>query len=223
MKVERGAFDRAKLVLKQQVADMGQQICRSILDVADVLDHLDADRAGKIIDQDSCFNELNEKIHDHCVELIALQQPVASELREILAELQVAVELERIADHVADIARIIRSLSRDAIPPVWSEILKMAACAEEMLRKMIVAYQDRDALTAEVIATKDDELDRLNHQVVNEIMEFMRRNPDAVASGTKLIWLTHNLERIGDRVTNIGEQILYIATGAARDLNRSRS
>ena len=223
MKVERGEFDRAKESLRHQVMGMGQQACRAILDVADVLDHLDAARAAKIIDQDSLFNQLNGKIHDDCVQLIALQQPVASELREILAELQIAVELERIADHVADIARIIRSLSRDGIPPAWSEILNMAARAEEMLRRMLVAYQDRDAVTAEVIAATDDELDRLNHQVVNEIVDFMRKNPVAVASGTKLIWLTHNLERIGDRVTNIGEQVLYIATGRSRDLNRSLS
>lgn len=223
MKVERGEFDRAKQALKQQVVDMGEQAGRAVLEVADVLDHLDGARARQIVEKDIHFNQLNERIHDACVELIARQQPVASELREILAELQIAVELERIADHVADIARIIASLSREALPPAWSEILNMAARSEEMLRKMLGAYQDRDAVTAEVISTMDDELDRLNHQVVNEIIEFMRKNPDAVRNGTKLIWLTHNLERIGDRVTNIGEQIVFIATGKMRDLNRSLS
>ena len=223
MKVERSEYDQAKQALKHQVMDMGQQACRAVLDVADALDHFNAAHAGTIIEKDILFNRMNERIHGECVELIARQQPVASELREILAELQIAVELERIADHVADIARIIRSLSREAIPPVWSEILNMAARAEEMLRKMLGAYQNRDAVTAEVVATMDDELDRLNHQVVNEIIEFMHKNPAAIRNGTRLIWLTHNLERIGDRVTNIGEQILFIATGETRDLNRSWS
>ncbi|MBI2994728.1 MAG: phosphate signaling complex protein PhoU [Gammaproteobacteria bacterium] len=223
MKVERNVLEREKRALRQQIMDMGRLACRAILDVADALDHLDRARAGEIIERDAHFNQLNEAIHDACVELIARQQPVATELREVMAELHIAVELERIADHVADIARIVRTLSDHPLPPAWSEILKMAALSEEMLRKMLRAYEERDAVAAEVIAATDDDLDRLNHQVVNEIIEFMRKNPDAIANGTKLIWLTHNFERVGDRVTNIGEQILYITSAKMRDLNRPRS
>ena len=222
MKVERNALDREKGALRRQILEMGKLACQAVLDVANALDHLDHDRAGKIIETDVQFNRLNEAIHDACVELIARQQPVASELREVIAELHIAVELERIADHVADIARIVRSLADHPLPPSWSEIMKMAALSEEMLRKMLRAYEERDPAAAEVIASTDDDLDRLNHQVVNEIIEFMHKNPDSIANGTKLIWLTHNFERVGDRVTNIGEQILYITSARIRDLNRSR-
>lgn len=222
MKVERNELDREKRALQRQILEMGRLARQAVLDAAGALDHLDHARAGEIIDGDARFNQLNEAVHDACVELIARHQPVASELREVVAELQIAVELERIADHVADVARIARTLSSHPLPPAWSEIIKMAALAEEMLRKMLHAYEDRDAIAAEVVAATDDELDRLNHQVVNEIIEFMQRNPDAIANGTKLIWLTHNLERVGDRVTNIGEQVLYLTTAKVRDLNRSR-
>ena len=222
MKVERNALDRDKRALQQKILEMGKLACQAVLDVADALDHLDHVRAEQIMQSDEQFNRLNESVHDACVELIARQQPVASELREVIAELHIAVELERIADHVADIARIIRTLSRHPLPPAWSEILRMAALSEEMLRRMLQAYAERDPVAAEVIAAMDDDLDRLNHQVVNEIIEFMHKTPDAISNGTKLIWLTHNFERVGDRVTNIGEQILYVTSAKIRDLNRSR-
>jgi phosphate transport system protein len=222
MKVERSQLDHARGEIRDRIMTMSRDAGVVLRDAAAALDHLDAAKAGAIIEGDLAFNRLNEVIHEECLTLMARQQPVASDLREIVADMQIAAELERIADHAADIARITRQLSPEGIPPVWSEIQSMVARCDEMLARMMVAYRDGDSLTAEVIAATDDDIDRLNSQIVNEAIAFMSANPVAIANGTHLIWMAHNLERIGDRITNIAEQILFAGTGRTADLNRSK-
>ena len=221
MKVDRTDPDNARHAIREKIRDMGDATGRTLRETVDAFDHLDFEHALAIIKADESFNRLNESIHDDCLTLIARQQPVASGLREIIAGLQIAVELERIADHAADIARIIRLLEREGIPPVWDEILTMVDHCEEMLTKMLVAFCDRDPIRAEVVAAMDDDIDRMNGQIVSVVIRFMQMHSEAVANGTRLIWLVHNLERIGDRITNIGEHILFAASGKSVDWNRS--
>lgn len=220
--MERNQLDHARGEIREKIMTMGEGAGLALREAAAALDHLDSAKAEKIIEGDLAFNRQYEAIHEDCLTLTARQQPVASDLREIVAELQIAAELERIADHAADIARITRQLTREGIPPAWTEIQNMAARCEEMLARMMAAFHDGDTLTAEVIAATDDDIDRLNAQIVNETIAFMSTNPAAIANGTHLIWLVHNLERIGDRVTNIAEQILFAGTGRITDLNRSK-
>ncbi len=222
MKVARQELDQGERGVRAQVRAMGQDASKAIAAVAEVLNRLDVDRARALAAADADFNRRNQEIHEACIELIALQQPVATDLREILSDLLIATELERIADHVADIARIVPSLSREGIPPVWDELLNMAARCREMLDAMLNAYVQRSTVDAEVIAGNDENIDRLNGQVVREVIGFMQANPASVANGTYVIWLTHHLERIGDRVTNIGEQILFEESGVTVDLNRTQ-
>jgi phosphate transport system protein len=222
VKVDRNQLDQARADIRGQIVAMSADAGRAVRAAADALDHLDPARADAVIAGDAAFNRQNEAIHEACITLVARQQPVASDLREILADLQIAVELERIADHAADIARISKQLVRAGLPPVWTEIQNMAVRCGDMLGTMMAAFRDRDTVAAEVIAGTDDDIDRLNDQIVNETIAFMTANPTSVANGTRLIWLTHNLERIGDRVTNIGEQILFAESGRTSDLNRPK-
>lgn len=220
MKVARQELETGKTAIRKEVCAMGEAANHAIVKVADVLNRLDAVAARQIVSGDSRFNRENQAIHEACLELVARQQPVASDLREILSDLQIATELERIADHIADIARIVPSLSRDGLPPVWGEVQNMAARCNEMLGAMLRAYAHRSSIDAEVIAGNDESIDRLNGQIVRETIAFMQANPSAVSNGTHIIWLCHNLERIGDRVTNIGELIIFEETGLSPDLNR---
>ena len=221
MKVTRQELEDGKRAVRNQVCAMGQDAAKAIMVVADVLNRMDVDGAGTLVAADADFNARSQGIHEACIELIALHQPVATDLREVLSDLLIATELERIADHVADMARLVPSLSREAIPPVWDELQNMAARCREMLDAMLKAYVRRSTVDAEVIAGNDENIDRLNGQVVREVIGFMQTNPASAANGTYVIWLAHHLERIGDRVTNIGEQILFEEKGVTVDLNRT--
>ncbi|HSR63418.1 MAG TPA: phosphate signaling complex protein PhoU [Gammaproteobacteria bacterium] len=221
MTVERSGLDENRQVIREEILSMGEKAGRALLEVIEALDHLDPERARAIIDADKDFNQCNESIHEECLTLIARQQPMASDLREIVSGLQVAVELERIADHVADIARIAQKLKPEAIPPLWDEIRRIAEHCNEMLAKMMGAFQDRDPVQARVIASRDDEIDRMHDLVTGNTIEFMQTHSNAVINGTRVIWITHHLERIGDRITNIGEHILFAISGETEDWNRS--
>jgi phosphate transport system protein len=221
MKVDRSQLDKARAEIRDEIIAMSRDAGLALRAAAAALDHMDPVKADAVIEGDVAFNRRNEAIHEACIALMARHQPVASDLREIVADLQIAVELERIADHAADVARITKRLTREGLPPVWTEIQNMAARCDDMLAKMMSAFRDRDRVAAEVIARTDDDIDRLNGQIVNETIPFMTANPASVANGTHLIWLVHHLERIGDRVTNIGEQILFAESGKTSDLNRS--
>ena len=142
--------------------------------------------------------------------------------REIIADLQIAIELERIADHTADIAHVVRQLQGEGVPPVEGDIRQMAERCENMLAEMLHAYRDLDATRAEKVAAMDDSIDQLNGRIVDKVIRFMQEHGSAVADGTRIIWAVHNLERIGDRVTNIGEQILFATSARIVDWNRSQ-
>jgi len=201
---------------------MGEHINGSIVEAIGALNHLDNARAQRVIEADETLNQAYEQVHEACIQAMATQQPVASELRELTAEIQIAAELERIADHVADVGRIVLLLNDRSIPPVLDEIQTMADRCTDMLERMLSSYLRRDHETAKLIAGEDAMVDRLNDQVVRQLMAFMQTNSAAVENGTHLIWIVHNLERIADRITNIGEQVIYIETGEMVDLNRSQ-
>lgn len=221
MRVERTDLDNARLAIREKIRTMGEEAGRTLRDAVDALKHLDFEQARAIIKADENFNRFNESIHADCLSLIARQQPLASDLREIIADLQIALELERIADHAADIARIMRLLKSDNIPPVLTDILAMADCCGEMLVEMLAAFRERDTAQAEIIAAMDNTIDRLNGKIVDDVIGFMQTHNNAVANGTHIIWLAHHIERIGDRLTNIGEHILFAVTGRVVDWNRS--
>ena len=221
MKIKRTALDNARNEIRGNIDLMGKEASRTLKEIIDLLNHLDPELASKIIQDDEKFNRLHETVHEECLTLIARHQPAASDLREVIADLQIAVEMERIADHMADIARIIHMCKLDSLPPVWEDIQEMLFHCDEMLTKMMTAFHDRDAAQAEEVAATDDRIDQMNEQIVKEIIQFMQSHGDAAANGTYLIWMVHNIERIGDRVTNIGEHILFAVSGKVADWNRS--
>ena len=221
MNVERTALDSARREIRGKIRAMSEEIRVTLHDVYDALKHLDYSRAETIIKDDVNYNRLNESVHEDCLNLIARQQPMASDLRGIIADLQIAGELERIADHTADIARLISSLKNEEIPHVMDAIETMFDHCDEMLSNMLTAYRDNDPGRAETIAAHDNEIDHMNGLAVTAIIEFMQKHANTVDSGTRLIWLVHHLERIGDLVTNIGEHILFATSGRIADWNRS--
>lgn len=221
MEVNRTEMQSESDLVRSRIQTMGKNAVRALLGAGESIDQLNKEHANKLIEGDAHFNELYQSIHDQCLVLIARHQPVATDLRGIIAELQIAIELERIADHIVDMARIVPLMTTEGIPPVWSEFMNMISHSADMLERMLTAHKERDPLSAETIATKDEEIDRMNDQIVREVLQFMKENDYAVANGTHLIWLVHHVERISDRITNIGEQIVFSETGKLVDLNAS--
>lgn len=221
MKVERNELISEREQIRSNILTMGWDINNLLIRLQDVLAHFDVDSANEIANGDAHFNQLYQTINDECLILIARHQPVASDLREIIADLQVAVELERMADHIASMAQLVQTLSAEAIPPVMGEVMNMITRSSEMMSGMLKAYQERDADRAETIAGTDETIDAMNQQIVEEIIEFMKEDSHSVETGSHLIWLVHHLERIADRVTNIGEQIAFNSSGKMPDWNAS--
>jgi phosphate transport system protein len=222
MKVDRSKLLAERDEIRSNILSMGQDTANLLHQFMETMEHLDVESAAKIIDGDEHFNHLYQSIHDECLVMIARQQPVASDLREIFSDLQIASELERIADHIASVTGIVHTLSSAITPPVWKEIINMIGDTAEMMSNMLNAYQEMDQVKAEEIANCDENIDKMNLQIVIEIITFMKSNQEFIENGTYLIWLVHHIERIADRITNIGELILFSTTGKHADFNVSK-
>ncbi len=179
----------------------------------------DVKTAREVIGDDAIINDLRFKVEEECVVMIATQQPMAGDLRTIVAAMNVVTDLERMADHATGIAKTV--LRMGAEPPVKmpGNIPQMAALVREMLRHSLDAFLARDADGARAVAARDDEVDHLYKAVFDELLRIMIDDPATVTHATYLLWSAHNLERMGDRVTNIAERVIFMTTGDMKELN----
>ncbi len=214
----RDSFHKHIRALETRVAAMGKQVEDAIRFSMQALKDRNIEQAEKVIDNDAQINTQRWRIEEECVNLIALQQPVASDLREMIAILNIVTDLERMGDHAEGIAKIVKLLGKeDPVKPL-TDIPVMADIALEMLHKSIDAFIRRDAKAAEAICDMDDKVDELNDKVYHELIKKMLENPQVVTRATYQIWAAHNLERIADRVTNICERVVYLVTGSMHKL-----
>jgi phosphate transport system protein len=200
--------------LENRVITLGKAVETAIQASMKALMDRDMVTAEKIVQGDELINKQRWEIEEDSVYLIAMQQPVASDLREIISILNIITDLERMGDHAEGIAKIVLLLGKEDPVKPFTDIPVMAEKAVIMLQKSMDAFIRRDAKTAEAICAMDDELDVLNDKVYNELIKYMIDQPKTVTRATYQIWAAHNLERIGDRVTNICERIVYMATGS---------
>lgn len=207
-----------------------QRDLRSLASLVDVaiersiraLARLDRGLAESVIADDAPINELRFKIEDDAIHLIAQQQPLASDLRTVIAVLNVIVELERMGDYCVGIAKI--ALLHGELPLLKPlvDVPRMGELCREILRSAIDAFIARDAGAARNVGERDDEIDLLYGQVYRELLTFMLNDPRTIDRATWLIWVAHNLERIGDRVQNICERTIFEVTGVMKEFKRAR-
>ena len=176
-------------------------------------------RLREIIERDELVNALRFEIEEACLALIATQQPAASDLRAVIAAMNIVVDLERMGDHASGIAKTTIRMGDEPLLKPLIDIPRMARLALEMLRGTLKAFVDVDPETAKVIAQRDEEMDFLYRAIFDELVEIMARSPEGVERATYLLWTAHNLERIGDRVTNIAERVVFMSTGNIEELN----
>jgi phosphate transport system protein len=218
----RDTFHGQLDVLKQLLLQMGADAGRTIVNGVDALKTRDRALADAIIRHDAEINQVRYAIEERCYELIATQQPLASDLREIIAVVLIAIELERIADHSKNLAEIVIHTGDEPLLKPLIDIPRMAEICESMLNQALDAFARRDAEAARAVCSRDDEIDQLYQQVFRELLTYVMADPRTVNRALNLLFAAHNLERIGDRITNIGERVIYAATGRLEELNVER-
>ena len=215
----RVALDRDERLVKDGILRMGSLVESQIRDAIRSVVERDADLAEHVITEDARVNEMQREIADTVLMTIATQSPVARDLRFLMALDHVAFELERIGDHASGIAKVARRLFEEPALREIRDLARIGNLAAEQVRGVVSALIDVDDDLARQVASRDDEIDHSYRSIFAEIIDLMRTEPDAVEGGTRVILAAHWVERIGDRVTNIAEDVVYLATGQVEDLN----
>lgn len=215
----RSNFHNAVEDLQNELLGMGKLVEQQISRAVEALALLDESLAKQIIGDDDRIDEKMLEIEEACLKLIALQQPMAVDLRTIGMAMKISIDLERIADHAVDIAKVAMRLSGEELVKPLEIIPQMAELVREMLRESLAAYTERSIHRAATLAEKDDEVDKLYSSVMNEIIGLMGGEFARNRQLTQLMQAAHFLERVGDHATNIGEGVIYMVTGKRKDLN----
>ncbi len=215
----RDVLDREQERIKDAVLRMGNRVETAIRSASRALEAHDAELALEVIRGDTAINEAQSSVTRFIATTIATQSPVARDLRYLLTLDHVLYELERIGDHAASVAKQVLKLAPEPPLAEYVHLPAMAELGAQLVHGVLRALVDADALAAREVAVKDDEIDRLYHATFDEVVELMRADPANVERGTRIIIASHYLERIGDRSTNIAEDIVYLETGDVEDLN----
>ena len=209
----RNEFGRDLRFLQEELLAVGSMVEKAIANSVDALKTRDLDLSRQVVQDDAVIDARRYDIEERCVNLIARQQPMATDLRTIIAILQIVGELERMGDYASGIAKI--SLAMGNEPPIKPliDIPRMADKASQMLRRSLDSLVSRDIVAAEGIRVDDDEVDALYDQIYRELLTFMLEDPRTITRSTYLLWVAHDLERIADRATNIAKRVIYLVTG----------
>ena len=219
----RSALDREENRIKADLLRLGSMVESAIERSIVALKQHDGSLAQQIIDDDRLINDLRYRVEDECLTVIATQQPAAHDLRIIVAATHVAVELERMADHAAGIASItLRMLDQPLLKPLIDMPI-MANIVKEMTRSGLDSFINSDIELARKTIARDDEVDQLYQQMFRELLTYMLEDPKNISRATFLLWVAHNLERIGDRATNLCERTIFVATGRLGDLQSGQT
>lgn len=216
---ERPSLDRDEREIKEHVLRMGTLVESQILAAIDALVSHDAEKATAVVDGDGRINEAQHHVSTLIVRTIATRQPVARDLRFLLALDHVTYELERIGDHAGSVAKQARRLAAEPALKPYVDLPKMGVLAAQLVHGILRALVDVDEAAAREVARRDDEIDHLYHSIFNEVLDLMRADPANVERGTRVLFAAYYLERIGDRVTNIAEDVVYLTSGEVEDLN----
>jgi phosphate transport system protein len=222
MPVPRESFHRHLHELQDELLVMGSMVEKALERAMEALKNRDLELARQVIADDVKINQKRFDIEEKCVDLIVTQQPMASDLRIIIAVLNIIIDLERIADHAEGNAKIAVMIGNEPPLKPLIDLPRMSRKTGEMLRRSLDAFINRDAEAAKRICGEDDEVDNLYDQVFRELLTFMAEDPKTITRATRLIWVGHNLERSADRVTNICERVIYVVTGKMEEIGVSK-
>ena len=218
----RESFDRYLHQLQDEVLILGSMVDKAIDRSMEALKKRDLELARQVVTNDPRINQQRLDIEGKCIGLIVTQQPVASDLRIIVAVLNIIIDLERIGDHAEGIAKIALMLGDEPPLKPLVDLPRMAEKARDMLQRSLDAFINHNVEAARKISAEDDEVDNLYDQVFRELLTYMAEDPKTITRATRLIWVAHNLERSADRVTNICERVVFTVTGKMEEIGSSK-
>jgi phosphate transport system protein len=215
----RAAFAEEVKELERSLLAMGsvveQMLCKSI----EALATRSTTLADEIVAMDDIVDRYNLDIENKCLKLLALQQPMARDLRTIAAAMKIITDIERMGDYVVDIAKTAKDISDKPLFKPLVDIPRMAEVAKRMLHETLEAFVSRDLELIQTMIRDDDEVDRLDKALHDELVDYMKKDPALVDQAAGLLMITRYLERFADHVTNVGERVYYMETGEMKELH----
>jgi len=212
------AFDRDLEAIQAQIMKMGGLVENAILEAAISLETRDEERAEAVREGDKAIDALEEIINEEAAQVIALRAPTAIDLRLVLSVIKVSANLERIGDYAKNLAKRTGVLSQlEPVNGSASSLRRMAKEVEGMLKDVLDAYVSRDAELAQDVIDRDIQVDQMYNALFREFLTFMMEDPTKITSCMHLHFIAKNIERMGDHVTSIAEQVVYLVTGAIPD------
>ena len=209
----RADFEMNLTLVQEEIIQLSSMVEKAIYKSVDALKKRDVEASQQVIDEDDLIDLKQQALEERCIELIALESPIAGDLRILISAMMIANELERMGDYAEGIAKI--SVTMGNLPPLKPliDIPRMAEKAVVMLRNSTQAFISRDVDLAINVVASDDEVDDLYNQVYRELLTYMLEEPGSIQRATYLLWVSHDLERVADRATNIAERVIYLVTG----------
>jgi phosphate transport system protein len=214
----RETLDREMRSIRDDVLRMGSMVVAALDEATEALVAGDRDRASTVIREDIRINDMQAAILVQIARTIATQAPVARDLRYLLALDRVTYELERMGDHAASVSKQALRLADD-VPPAAARLRDIGRIAAELVSEVLRALVDVDEEQAREVAARDDEVDHRYRKAFDQTMAWVRAEPDRLPDGISLLFAAHDIERVGDRATNIAEDVVFLATGRIEDLN----
>ena len=215
----RADFDRNLKTLEDDLISMGNMVEKAITKSLIGLKNRDLHLSRQVLEEDDYIDQQRCRLEEQVIDLIATQQPIAIDLRTLMAVLHIATELERMGDYAEGIAKISVMMGDEPSLKPLIDIPRMAEKAITMLQHSLDALVDRDETAAMVVCNDDDEVDDLYDQIYRELLTYMIQDPATIRRATYLLWVAHDLERIADRATNIAERVIFLVTGCLTEIN----
>jgi phosphate transport system protein len=214
----RETLDRQMHHLQDEVLLLGSMVEQATIQAMDALKNRDLKAANRVYNNDRLINEKRYAIENAILIIMATQQPMAHDLRELAAYLEVTSELERMGDYAKGIGKVTINLQDAPLPIPLHDLEKMAECGLSMLHDALGTFISENAAQAYQIPKRDDEVDELYNRVYHSLVNAMIANPEVIDHANHLMWAAHNLERLADRVSNICERTVFVATGELMEL-----
>lgn len=214
----RKTFESELQGVKDEVLRLGSIVEQTILDSVSALKKRDLKASEQILQRDREINAKRFEIENTLMILIATQQPMAHDLRLLASSMEIISELERMGDYAKGIANINLRMGDQPLLKPLIDIPRMAEKGVDMLHRALTAFANEDVKAARAIPVEDDEVDALYNQIYRELMTFILQDPKTIERANWLLWVAHNLERVADRVTNICERTIFIATGEMAEI-----
>ena len=215
----RTTFHKEIREIQDEILVMGSMVNKAILQAIAALQNRDLTQAKQVIADDQKINHKRFEIEDKCIQLIATQQPIASDLRTIVTVLNIITELERIGDYAEGNAKIAIMIGEEPPLKPLVDIPVMAEKTVDMLDSSLIAFINHDINAARIIGAEDNLIDNLYAHVFQELLALMANDPKTITRATRLMRVAHNLERSADRITNICERITFMVTGEMEEIN----